>query len=177
MNFGDRSTVHLRARENLDLSGVKALKHPLNKSIESCREVLKHRIMRCGRKYRFLKIEVSLQHCHLRVIIDLEINDTTDSGGRGAFVHTFLSKESKSSNLSGLTTRKADNSLRLSLIANSAASSYCFPIIRSRRYFARTVAHSNASWPSLESPMSETLYRHIISVVVIALALSAKVPI
>src|SRR6187402_2932739 len=100
---------------------------------------------RCGKKYRLRNIDDSLQHCHLRVIMDRDIKDTSEVGGKGAFVHTCLRSESKLANLPGSTIRNGDSSLRLSLIADSAASSYCWPIILRRRYFARTVEQRRAS--------------------------------
>jgi len=156
---------------------ARALKQSLSRSMESCLDLLKHWMIRCGKKYRLLKILLSLQHLHLPVIILLLIKLTSEVGGIGAFVQISLKTPSKSPNSPGSTTLRGESSTLLCLIADSAAISYCCPIILFRRYFARTVEKRSGSWPSSGVSRPEYLNWQGISTVVIARACMAKVPI
>jgi hypothetical protein len=46
-------------------------------------------MIRFGKKYRLLSIDFSPHSCHLRVIIDRDMRDTSEVGGIGAFAQTW----------------------------------------------------------------------------------------
>jgi hypothetical protein len=133
---------------SLDLFDPNALKHPLNKSVESYLLTIKHLNILCGKKYLVLRILDSLQQDHLPVIILLEIRLTSFTGGIGAFRHISRRRASILSKRFGSTTRSGESSLLLWRMAVSAAYSYCWPIILNLKYFPRTVEQSKASSPS-----------------------------
>lgn len=136
------------SKGTLDLLDPNAWKHPLSKSVESYLLPIKHLNILCGKKYLVLRILDSLQQYHLPVIILLEIRLTSFTGGIGAFRHISRRRASILSKRFGSTTRSGESSFLLWRMAISAAYSYCWPIMRSLKYLARTVEQSKASSPS-----------------------------
>lgn len=98
--------AHVRKMETFCSCGASAVKYPLSKSVESCRDFLKHCMALCSIENLFRKTDASLHNCHLLLIIDLDIRETSDIGGIGALVHISLKNKPNFSNLSGLTTRR-----------------------------------------------------------------------